>query len=125
MTLTMRQDKAPVRLPLSPRRRASRAAAVAVAAALWLGGCGQGDLFARFPERESATVEAAAWPTLVDGVTRLQAAGPGPDPADGAVILDSLGAEAAWAQAEAERLGSPVVESAALTRDADAVRAGR
>lgn len=92
---------------------------------LAVAGCGQGDLFARFPDNESAQVAAAPYPRLVDGVVALKAAGPGPDPAEGSAIVDSLTTEAALARAEAERLGAPVMDAEALGRDAEAVRTGR
>ena len=90
-----------------------------------LSGCGQGDLFARFPDRESAGVEAAVYPALYEGPALLAATGPAPDPASGRAIVDSLSADAALAQADAERLGAPVFDADALRRDADVVRRGR
>ena len=90
-----------------------------------LAGCGQGDLFARFPDRESAGVANAPYPALSEGPGLLAAAGPAPDPAAGGTIVDGLSAEAAMAQADSERLGVPVFDADALRRDADAVRQGR
>jgi hypothetical protein len=91
---------------------------------LMAAGCGQGDLFAQFPERESADVASAPYPELVDGVGMLEASGPGPDPAGGAAIVESRSTEAALAQADAERVGAAVFEVEALRSDADAVRRG-
>jgi hypothetical protein len=90
-----------------------------------LGGCGQGDLFARFPDSESAAVTASPYPALAEGPALLAAAGPAPDPAAGAAVVDGLTADAAVAQAETERLSGPVFDVDALRRDAEAVRQGR
>jgi hypothetical protein len=93
--------------------------------ALLAAGCGQGDLFARLPDDESAEVAATPYPRLVDGIVSLKAAGPGPDRAQGAAIVENLSTEAALAQAEAQRLGVAVMDAETLDRDAEAVRRGR
>jgi hypothetical protein len=90
-----------------------------------LGGCGQGDLFARFPDIESAGVAASPYPALAEGPALLAAAGPAPDAAEGTAVVEGLTTEAALAQAESERLSGPVFDVDALRREAEAVRQGR
>lgn len=83
-----------------------------IVAALALSGCGTVELFGQYDLPEDASVEAAAWPRLVD----TPAAPPVgtytrnvPDPANGARIQTDLAAETVVATEKARILADPVI----------------